>query len=198
MDESWVYSYDPETKEQSCEWLRSMEAHPQKPRRNIGTSKVMLVSFFDAKGLIYREFVRRPVTVNQIVFRQIFTRFDIAFQNRRGPRGQVRGRMFIHMDNALAHTAALTVQHLTNLGWTALPHPAYSPDLASSDFWFFPHLKKGLRGCRFTNINDLEQAVDDEISLISSEEYKDCMLVKWPVRWRKCAALQGNYFEGIH
>ncbi len=193
-----MYSYDPETKEQSREWLRSMEARPQKPRRNIGTSKVMLVSFFDAKGLIYREFVRRPVTVNQIVFRQIFTCFDIAFQNRRGPRGQVRGRMFIHMDNASAHTAGLTLQHLRNLGWTVLPHPPYSPDLAPSDFWFFPRLKKGLRRRRFGNLNDLEQAVDDQISVITSEEYKDCMLVKWPAHWRKCAALQGNYFEGVH
>ncbi len=197
MDESWVYSYDPETKEQSREWLCSMEARPQKPRRTIGTAKVMLVSFFDSKGMIYREFVRRPVTINQIMFYQIFTHFDIAFQNRRGPRGQVRGHMFIHMDNASAHTARLTGQHIRNLGWTALPHPAYSPDLAPSDFWIFPRLKKGLRGCRFATITDLEQAVDEEIGSIGSE-YKDCMLVKWPACWRKCATLQGNYFEGIH
>ncbi len=178
MDESWVYSYDPETKEQSREWLRSIEACPQKPRKTIGTAKVMLVSFFDSKGLIYREFVRRPMTINQIIFRQIFTRFDIAFQNRRGPRGQVRGRMFIHMDNASAHTTGLTGQHLRNLGWTALPHPAYSPYLAPSNFWFFPCLKRGLRGHRFATIPELEEAVDLEIANIASEEFKDCILVK--------------------
>ncbi len=45
MDESWAYFYDPETKEQSREWLRRMEPRPQKPTKNIGTRKVMMVTF---------------------------------------------------------------------------------------------------------------------------------------------------------
>ncbi len=121
VDESWIYMYDPETKEQSKEWLCAMEPHPQKPQRTIATGKVMVVTFFDSLGLIYREFVHQPRTVNQNVFRQILTRFDIAFQNRR-PRGVARGRHYIHMDNASAHTAFLTRQHLQNLGWTIIPH----------------------------------------------------------------------------
>ncbi len=72
--------------------------------------------------MIYREFVRPPQTINQIFFRQVITRFDIACQNRR-PRGMVAGCHFIHMDNASSHTAALTCLHLNNLGWTILPHP---------------------------------------------------------------------------
>ncbi len=115
MDESWIYCYDPESKEQSKEWLRSMENRPQKPQCTLATRKVMVVTFFDSKGLIYREFVRRLVTVTQLVFHQIFTRFDIACQNRR-PRGTVNGRRFIHMDNAPAHTAFLTGVHMRNLG----------------------------------------------------------------------------------
>ncbi len=197
MDESWVYSYDPESKEQSREWLRPHENRPQKPQRTLATGKIMLVSFFDSAGLIYHEYVRRPVTITQLVFRQIITRFDIACQNRR-PRGMVRGRHFIHMDNAPSHTAALTLTHLHNLGWTVLPHPAYSPDLAPSDFWFFPRLKKGLKGRRFQNLNALQDAVDTEIGLIPSQDYKECMLRKWPARWARCQAQQGNYFEGIH
>ncbi len=102
------------------------------------------------------------------------------------------------MDNAPSHTAGLTLQHLRNLGWTVLPHPAYSPDLAPSDFWFFPRLKRGLKGRHFANLNDLQEAVDTEVGLITSEEYKECMLKKWPARWVRCQAQQGNYFEGVH
>ena len=196
MDESWAYCYDPETKEQSRKWLRRNEVRPQKPTRNIGTRKVMVVTFFDSVGLIYREFVRPPQTINQLYFRQIVTRFDIACQNRR-PRGMVGGRRFIHMDNAPAHTAALTRQHLQNLGWTILPHPPYSPDLAPNDFWLYPRMKKGLRGQRFPTLGALEDAVDDQFALITAQEYHQCMLVKWPSRWRKCLAQQGCYFEGI-
>ncbi len=196
MDESWVYCWDPDTKEHSREWLRRLEPCPQIPRRTIGIQKVMLVTFFDSKGLVYREFVRRPRTVNQITFRQIITRFDIAFQNRH-PYRSVGGCHFIHMDNVPAHIAGLTRQHLTNLGWTVLPHPACSPDLAPNDFWYYPRLKAGIKGRRFDNLDDLEQAVDEQIGSITAQEYEQCMLVKWPSRWRKCLTQQGRYFEGV-
>ncbi len=198
MDESWVYLWDPENKEHSREWLRQMEPRPQKPQRTLATGKVMLVSFFDSTGLVYREFVRHPATVNQLRFRQIITRFDIAHENcQPGHRGITRGRLFLHMDNAPSHTAALTLTHHQNLGWTLLPHPAYSPDLVPSDFWFFLRLKQGLKGRRFARVADLEEAVNTEIGNITAEEYRLCMLSKWPRRWQKCLAQQGSYFEGV-
>ncbi len=197
MDESWVYCYDPESKEQSWEWLQSNENRPQKACRTLATGKVMLVSFFDCEGLIYCEFMRQPRTITQLVFRQIITRFDIACENHR-PRGTVRGWRFLHMDNAPTHTAALTLQHLHNLGWTVLPHPAYSPDLAPSDFWFFPRLKRGLKGRHFGTLQELEDAVDTEVGQITHQKYRECMLQKWPSQWARCQAQQGNFFEGIH
>ncbi len=198
MGESWVYLWDPESKEHSREWLRQMEPRPQKLQRTLATGKVMLVSFFDSTGLVYREFVRRPATVNQLWFCQIITRFDIAHKNRQpGGRGSTRGRWFLHMDNTPSHTAALTLTHLQNLGWTMLPHPAYSPDLAPSDFWFFPRLKQGLKGHWFATVAALEDAVDTEIGNITAEEYRLCMLSKWPRRWQRCLAQQGSYFEGV-
>ncbi len=133
--------------------------------------------FFDASGMIYREFVRPPQTINQIFFRQVITRFDTTYQNHR-PRGMVAGRRFIHMDNASSHTAALTRLHLNNLGWTILPHPPYSPDLAPNDFWLYPRVKKGLRGRRFTTFAELEDAVDEQIGNITAAEYRQCMLQK--------------------
>ncbi len=173
-----------------------MEPHPQIPRRILGVRKVMLVTFFDSKGLVYREFVCQPRTVNQLTFRQTVTRFDIAFQNWH-PHRSVGGCHFIHMDNVPAHITALTRQHLANLGWTVLPHPACSPDLAPNDFWYYPCLKAGIKGQRFDILDDLEQAVDEQIGAITAQEYEQCILVKWPSRWRKCLTQQGHYFEGV-
>ncbi len=197
MDKSWIYCYDPLTKQQSREWLRSMEPRPQKPQKTLGTRKVMVVMFFDSQGLVYREFVRRPRTVNQLLFRQILTRFDIAFQNRR-PRGTAQGRRFLHMDNASPHTTFLTRQHLQNLGWTVLPHPPYLPDLAPNDFWLYPRIKRGLKGRKFATLQELEDAFDNEVGMICVNEFRRCIGQKWPERWRRCLAVQGNYFEGIH
>ncbi|XP_045105138.1 uncharacterized protein LOC123500495 [Portunus trituberculatus] len=45
----------------------------------------------------------------------------------------------LHHDNAAPHKGRLTVQFLEQQGITLLPHPPYSPDLASCDFWLFPN-----------------------------------------------------------
>jgi histone-lysine N-methyltransferase SETMAR len=42
-----------------------------------------------------------------------------------------------------------TQEAITKLGWTVLPHPPYSPDLAPSDFHLFGSLKDVIRGKRF-------------------------------------------------
>jgi hypothetical protein len=48
-------------------------------------------------------------------------------------------------DNARPHVASATRQQLEELGWTAIPHPPYSPDLAPSDLHLFRFLKNYLR-----------------------------------------------------
>lgn len=101
------------------------------------------------------------------------------------------------MDNAPAHMADNTILLLQNLGWTRLPHPAYSPDLAPSDFWFFARLKKNLRGRHYGTLAQLKDAVEEQISLIPLREYTHCMLESWPRRWRRCLDQHGNYFEGL-
>jgi len=49
-------------------------------------------------------------------------------------------------NNARPHTNLKTVEHTVNLGWTVIPHPPYSSDLAPSDFHLFGPMKDGLRG----------------------------------------------------
>jgi hypothetical protein len=41
------------------------------------------------------------------------------------------------------------------------PHPAYSPDLAPSDFYLFGYVKQLLSGCQFADQDSLLQAVSD-------------------------------------
>ncbi len=174
-DEAWIYCYDPQFRQQSKEWLCAGEPRPEKPRREMATAKIMILTFFDAKGLIYYEYVQRPQTVNQHVFRAVFRRFDEAFQRRR-PHSAIRGHKFIHMDNASPHTATLTKQLIRQLGWTQLPHPPYSPDLAPNDFWLYNRLKKHLRGVKFPSVAALKEAVTQEIAAIPSREFKHAML----------------------
>jgi transposase len=51
------------------------------------------------------------------------------------------------------------VNLLKSWGWEILPHPPYSPDLAPSDFYLFPKMKKHLRGQRFHTSEDVQNEV---------------------------------------
>ena len=62
-------------------------------------------------------------------------------------------------DNARPYTACATIDALETLKFEVLFHPAYSPDFAPSDFHFFPHLKRDLKGTHFTSDDEVKQSV---------------------------------------
>ncbi|EYB98889.1 hypothetical protein Y032_0127g1403 [Ancylostoma ceylanicum] len=62
-------------------------------------------------------------------------------------------------DNARPHVAKLTRQKIAELGWEVLPHPAYSPDLAPSDYHLFRALELHLREKKFDNQTQLENQI---------------------------------------
>ena len=65
-------------------------------------------------------------------------------------------------DNARLHTARATIDVLETVKFEVLSHPPYSPDLAPSDFHFFPHLKRDLKGTHFTSDDEVKHAVMSE------------------------------------
>ena len=63
-DETWCFAYDPATKRQSAEWVGQNSPKPKKLRFQKSRVKKMLVVFFDAEGVIRREFVPEGQKVN--------------------------------------------------------------------------------------------------------------------------------------
>ena len=64
-DESWVYGYDPETKQQSSHWKRPDEPRPKKARQSRSHVKSMLIIFFDCEGVVHYEFALRGQPINK-------------------------------------------------------------------------------------------------------------------------------------
>ena len=77
------------------------------------------------------------------------------------------------------------------MGIKTVRHPPYSRDLAPCDFWLFPKL----RDCRYETIDEMKEAVTKVIATLTQKDFHGA-LQKLSVRYNKCIAAGGDYFEG--
>ncbi len=196
-DESPLYLLDPETRQESKQWLPKQSVRPQKALRQRCHRKSMLTVFFDAWGVILTEFNQGSVDTDSYLktLRTLHQKIrqKRPFMWKGGVNGDTDREFIIHQDNASCHTSNRTIAFFLNQD--LLAHPPYSPDLAPCDFFIFPFLKKQLRGHRHQNLRDLKTAVSRVLRNISEQECQEA-LVSWPLRWRKCVQAEGKYFEG--
>ncbi|KAG7170895.1 Mariner Mos1 transposase-like 4 [Homarus americanus] len=64
-DETWIFTYDPETKRQSIQWKSPTSPRPKKAHMSRSKFKAMLIVFFDIQGIVMAEWVPSSQTVNQ-------------------------------------------------------------------------------------------------------------------------------------
>ena len=91
-------------------------------------------------------------------------------------------------DNARPHVASVIKTYLEEQNWEVLPHPTYSPDIASSDCPLFQamiHVLAGWAALRFL------------YGWIASKHrvFFGRGIRMFPVRWAKVVASDGQYFE---
>ncbi len=195
-DEAWFYLTEIGTKQENMQWLQPTDNRPQVPRQSRGCKKLMVIPFFDRRGLLHVEFYYNQ-TINQTLFRMLVEDVWQHFRVRRFlPYWNQRYCYLLHMDNAPAHRGDTVHRTLDALEWRRLPHPPYSPDLSPCDFFLFPLLKKRLRGRDFWSVQLLELAIRTELGNITQMQWRHCF-VDWVRRCRKCIAFNGSYFEGM-
>lgn len=83
---------------------------------------------------------------------------------------------------------------LEQLGYELVQHPPYSPDLAPSDYYLFPNLKRMLQGTRFHSNSEVETQTTAYFEGLPKSFYETGikMLEK---RWNRCIELKGDYVE---
>ena len=79
--------------------------------------------------------------------------------NRKKRRVKLSKGVLLLQDNARVHTCKVAMDAIERNGYELIPHPAYSPDLAPSDFSLFPNLKKDIRGLHFRSDEEIVTAV---------------------------------------
>jgi len=64
MDETWLYHYDPDTKQQSLEWRHSSSSRPKKFRVQKSAGKVLASIFGDHDGILLIDYLPKGQTIN--------------------------------------------------------------------------------------------------------------------------------------
>ena len=140
------------TRPESSEWCFPEEAAPRKLK--IGTSHrrcSTLSVFWSRNGILHLDILDKSRTTNGAYYAYLL---EAAFSQLR--RSQLRNKYLLH-HNPLVHKARVVQEKNCQLKLKGgLQHPPYSPDLASSDFCLFRHLKKKLRGQAFSSPSDVE------------------------------------------
>jgi len=181
-DETWVYGYDVETKDQSSQLLGQISTRPKKARMSRSNMKAMLV-FFDWQGIIHDEFVPRGQTVNKEFYVTVLKRLRESVRRKRSQLWTNQSWV-LHHDNAPAHSSFIVRYLLAKNEATVVPQPFYSPDLVPADFFLFPKLKSTLNGSRFDTIVEIQKNSTNELFAIPKEVFQKAFQ-SWQKRWKQ-------------
>jgi histone-lysine N-methyltransferase SETMAR len=167
-DESLIYGYDPETKQQSLQWKSAQSPRSKKARQVRSSAKSILI-FFRREGIVRRELVPPNTTVNSDFYCDILKRLRGNVRRKR-PELWRNHNWFLHHDNAPAHTSLKTTEFVTN-NMVFVPHPPCSPDLAPCDFALFPKFKMKLKGRHFETVSDIQRELQAVLDSIKENDF---------------------------
>jgi histone-lysine N-methyltransferase SETMAR len=183
-DESWVNLRNDE----DFIWGEEGEERPLRARTDFHPKRVMISVFWSTEGFHLVQPLPERGRVNADYFQQeILTPLHAMLQEK-----MTAHPVWMHYDNAPAHTARTTITKLAEFGFHKMPHPPYSPDIAPSDFYLFGYLKQLLKGFSAETATDLVHQVKQCLQMISAEERADAMQ-NWIKRLYKLIEVNGEY-----
>ena len=188
-DESWFFHDNPHY----AKWASHTKEADTRPRRTISSAKTLVAVFWSFRGFYYAEVLPRGTKYNaDFVITKILPGFEASVSETRPVLKAARTKL--HWDNARPHCASKTRTKLAEKHIILLPHPAYSPDVAPSDFFLFGYLKDRLQGATFQCSDELLRAITDLIASIPQETL-DRVFDEWMHRLEVVVASGGEYYR---
>ncbi|GFY36660.1 mariner transposase [Trichonephila clavipes] len=105
-------------------------------------------------------------------------------RNRAKTAALIRRKCCIIKTNEPAHRSIIAMAKINELNFELLPHAPYSPDLATSDYFLFPNLKKWPSEQKLSNDEEGMLTVNGYYEEQDSSYYKKGI----EHRWEKCRA----------
>ena len=141
-----VYNYEPENKAQSRQWIGPGSPRLEKFKTQPSAGKIIVTVFLDAKCVIMLDFLPKRSTIARVYYANLLDQLRIAILEKR--QGKLSTDVLLQQDNARLYTCKVAMDAVERNGYDLIPHPAYSLDLAPSDFFLFRNLKRDIRGSR--------------------------------------------------
>lgn len=190
-DEKWIYFENPKRKRS---YVDPGQPAQSTARANRFGKKALLCIFWDQSGIVWYELLKQGETVSGPIYQRQLADLNRALREKR-PEYQARQHKVIFLDdNAPAHRTKATRDLVDSYSWEALPHAAYSPDLAPSDYHLFSSLGHALKEQRFISYENMKNWLDDWFAAKDNTFFWRG-IHKLPERWEKCVASDGKYFE---
>jgi len=134
----------------------------------------MLITFFDSKGIIYKEFVPSGQTITGEYYVTVLNRLISRICLIR-PEYQDKSSWYLLHDNAPSQNSLIVRRFLGKNRVCVLNHPPYSPDLAPCDFAFFPKLKMKLKRTYFEDVPTIQRSSTCVLETIQQSELEQAL-----------------------
>ena len=168
------------------QWKHSTFPAPKKAKVVSSAGKV------DAKGTVFIDYFQKGKTIKGEYYAKLLRELRHTIKSKR-PEKLKKG-VLLYQDStpALKSLVAMSVVH--DCGFELIDHPPYSPDLAPSDYFLFPNLKKHLAGKWYESDDDVIFAVEDFFEG-QEENFYATGIRALQHKWKKCVDRRGDYVE---
>ena len=119
-------------------WATEHSKRPIIAKRSLSTKKVLYAIFFSGEGVAIKVPVKKGKSITGKYYKDVVLKKLKKYYQKRCPATGFKHIRLLH-DNA--HTSAIVTAFLKKEKVTVLPHPPYSPDLATCDFFFVSEIK---------------------------------------------------------
>ena len=136
------------------------------------------------------DFLPKRSTITGVYYANFLDQLRTAIREEH--RGKLSKGVLLQQDNARVHTCKVAMDAVERNGYELIPHPAYSPDLAPSDFFLFPNLKKDIHRLHFRSDEEVVTAIEEWVNR-KDPGFFSSGLMALEHRLSKCNTLEGNY-----
>ena len=100
----------------------------------------MASAFWDSSGILFIDYLEKEKTINSDYYCALLNRLKEEITSKRPHLLKIKGIFW--QDNAPAHKSIKTMAKINESRFELLPRPPYSSDLAPSEYYLLPNLKR--------------------------------------------------------